>query len=90
MRKIGDVSRQTRAASADPPADASHPVSDYMTPNPDALRLDATLGEALELMERRGYHGVPLVDEDGRVAGHLDSPGAGSPHRARSVADIEL
>ena len=53
--------------------DPTHPIADYMTKQPDALRLESTLGEALELMERRGYHGVPLVDAEGRVAGHLDS-----------------
>jgi len=24
-------------------------------------------------MQRRGYLGVPLVDDDGRIAGHLDA-----------------
>ena len=62
-----------RVAGVNPPADANDPISRYMTADPDALRLDSTLGEALELMARRGYHGVPLVDQDGRVAGHLDS-----------------
>jgi CBS domain-containing protein len=62
-----------RIVGATPTPDPSRPISEFMTPDPDALRLDSTLGEALELMERRGYHGVPLVDEEGRVAGHLDS-----------------
>jgi CBS domain-containing protein len=62
-----------RVVGAEPAADASHSISDYMTLNPDALTLDSTLGDALLLMAQRGYHGVPLVDESGRVAGHLDS-----------------
>jgi CBS domain-containing protein len=62
-----------RVVGADPAADPSHTIGDYMTANPDALTLDSTLGEALQLMAERGYHGVPLVDDAGRVAGHLDS-----------------
>jgi CBS domain-containing protein len=62
-----------RIVGATPPADPAQNVTHYMTPNPDVLRLNSTLGEALKLMEERGYHGVPLVDEEGRVAGHLDS-----------------
>jgi CBS domain-containing protein len=62
-----------RVLDATPAADASQPIKNYMTANPDSLRLDSTLGEALELMERKGYHGVPLVDDEGKVAGHLDA-----------------
>jgi CBS domain-containing protein len=62
-----------RVVGADPAADPSNTISAYMTPNPDALTLDSTLGDALQLMAERGYHGVPLVDDTGRVAGHLDS-----------------
>jgi CBS domain-containing protein len=54
-------------------ADPTGPISEYMTAGPESLRLDSTLGEALQLMEQRGYHGLPLVDDEGRVAGHLDS-----------------
>jgi CBS domain-containing protein len=43
-----------------------------MSPLQDALTLEAELGEALELMTRGGYQGLPLVDNSGRVAGHLD------------------
>ena len=62
-----------RVVGVEPPADSAGPIGDYMTRNPDTLRLDSTLGEAVQLMERRGYHGVPLVDDEGRVAGHLDA-----------------
>lgn len=62
-----------RVVGASPAAESSDPIGQYMTPAPDALHLESTLGEALALMERRGYHGVPLVDDEGRVAGHLDS-----------------
>ena len=62
-----------RVLAANPAADTNHPISEYMTQHPDALRLESTLGEALSLMEAKGYHGVPLVDDGGRVAGHLDA-----------------
>lgn len=53
-------------------ADTGAPVDGYMSPLRDALTLDAHLGDALELMTKGGYQGLPLVDADGRVAGHLD------------------
>jgi len=53
--------------------DLSAPVSTVMTRAPESLSIDATLGDALELMERRGYNGMPLVDGAGHVAGHLDA-----------------
>ncbi len=54
-------------------ADRTGPVDGFMSPLQDALGLDAGLGEALDLMACGGYQGLPLVDADGRVAGHLDS-----------------
>ena len=54
-------------------ADFSAPIQRYMTPDPRSVRTDDSLGEALEIMETHGYHGLPVVDENGRVAGHLDS-----------------
>jgi len=53
--------------------DLSAPVSSVMTKDPESLSIDATLGDALELMEQRGYNGMPLVDDAGHVAGHLDA-----------------
>ena len=54
-------------------ADLSAPIERYMTRDPISVRTDDHLGDALELMERGGYHGLPVVDAEGRVAGHLDS-----------------
>ena len=53
--------------------DLSAPVSSVMTKDPESLSIEATLGHALELMEQRGYNGMPLVDTAGHVAGHLDA-----------------
>lgn len=54
-------------------ADRTAAVDGFMSPLQDSLGLEAGLGEALDLMARGGYQGLPLVDADGRVAGHLDS-----------------
>jgi CBS domain-containing protein len=62
-----------RVLAATPAADPQRPIAEYMTKNPDALHLESTLGEALVLMEQKGYHGLPLVDDAGKVAGHLDA-----------------
>ena len=64
-----DIVGRVLAENADPGA----PVDGYMSPLQDALTLDAELGDALDLMTRAGYQGLPLVDGDGRIAGHLDA-----------------
>jgi CBS domain-containing protein len=64
-----DVVARVLAANAD----VSAPIDGYMSPLQDALTLDAELGQALELMTNGGYQGLPIVDAEGRVAGHLDA-----------------
>lgn len=51
--------------------DDSRPVDDFMTADPDTLAADATLYEALRMMERGRYRNLPLVDDDGNVIGLL-------------------
>ncbi len=51
--------------------DLEAPVDRFMTASPDALSPEATMGEALALMDRGGYRHVPLVDDGGRIAGLL-------------------
>jgi CBS domain-containing protein len=51
--------------------DLEAPVDRFMTAGPDALTPEATMGEALALMDRGGYRHVPLVDDGGRIAGLL-------------------
>lgn len=41
-------------------------VDEFMTPRPDTLTPDDTVGEALALTDRGGYRHVPLVDGEGR------------------------
>jgi len=51
--------------------DPATPVDEFMTAAPDALTPDATIGQALALMDRGGYRHVPIVDDAGRIAGLL-------------------
>ncbi len=49
--------------------DGDSPIETVMTPDPQTLALDATVGDAMELMDRGGYRNLPVVDEEGNVAG---------------------
>ncbi|HEV8119400.1 MAG TPA: CBS domain-containing protein [Candidatus Polarisedimenticolia bacterium] len=49
------------------------PIDRFMTPNPAALTVEATLGEAVRLMAERGYRHVALEDRNGRSVGCLSS-----------------
>lgn len=51
--------------------DQTRPVSDFMTPRPDTLSADATLLEAIQMMERGGFRNLPLTDDGGRLVGLL-------------------
>lgn len=44
-------------------------VADYMTPDPDFLRIDDRIVWALNFMHVGGYRHVPLTDEQGHVTG---------------------
>lgn len=56
-----DLTVRVVAAGKDPSATR---LADAMTRDPDTLGPDATAGEALELMERRRYRHLPVVDGD--------------------------
>jgi len=49
--------------------DLSLPVESLMTTEPNTLRLDQTVLDAIELMQTGRYRNVPLVDDDGHMAG---------------------
>lgn len=51
-------------------------LREVMTPNPDALTLDATFGQALYLMSVSGYRHVPVVDSARRPVGFVSVRGA--------------
>lgn len=42
--------------------DLNAPVDHFMTPNPQTLTPDSTIGEAMALMNRQGFRNVPIVD----------------------------
>ena len=47
----------------------SHPVSEFMTPAPQTLEIDAKVAFAVRQMDQGGYRHVPLVDENARPVG---------------------
>jgi CBS domain-containing protein len=51
------------------PVDESLPIDRFMTANPASLPIDATLGDAVRLMDEKGYRNIPLVDSEGNSAG---------------------
>ena len=51
--------------------DLGAPVDRVMTPDPQSLTSEATVWEALELMDRGGFRTIPLVDADGSLDGLL-------------------
>lgn len=61
----GDVLRRVLADGVD----LASPVDDVMTRDPATLPDDATVGEAMALMERGAYRTVPLIGSDGSVTG---------------------
>lgn len=50
--------------------DMNAPVSQHMTPVVETLSFDATIGDAVELMNRKGYRNIPLV-RDGQLSGSI-------------------
>lgn len=51
--------------------EGSRPVDEFMTREPDTLSADATLLDAMTMMDRGGYRNLPLIDESGEIAGLL-------------------
>jgi CBS domain-containing protein len=51
--------------------DGSRPVDEFMTREPDTLSADASLLEALTMMDKGGYRNLPLIDDDGALSGLL-------------------
>jgi CBS domain-containing protein len=50
--------------------DESAPVSDWMSPIVATLTPDATIGEAVAIMNDKGYRNIPLV-KDGKLVGSI-------------------
>jgi CBS domain-containing protein len=50
--------------------DMQAPVSDWMSPAVSTLTLDATIGDAVSLMNEKSFRNIPLV-KDGKLAGSI-------------------
>lgn len=59
-----------------------HRVAEHMAANPILVRADASLSEAVELMDVHHVHGLPVVDEAGVLVGVLSQTDL---NRARST-----
>jgi len=51
--------------------DQRRPVDEFMTAGPDTLRPEATLIEAMQMMQAGGYRNLPLVDDEDNLVGLL-------------------
>lgn len=49
--------------------DLEQPVDGLMTTDPRTLRLEQTVGDALELMQAARYRNVPVIDDDRKLVG---------------------
>jgi CBS domain-containing protein len=47
------------------------PVDAVMTPTPETIRVNATTGEALRMMEDGHYRNVPVVNDKGVIRGNV-------------------
>jgi CBS domain-containing protein len=45
------------------------PVQDFITPNPQTLSAEQSVGDAIQMMDHGDYRHVPVVDSAGRVEG---------------------
>ena len=52
------------------PVDMNDPVSNWMSPVVAALAPDATIGDAVAMMNEKGYRNIPLV-KDGKLVGSI-------------------
>ena len=51
----------------------SHPVSEFMTPNPQTLVANAKLAYAVHRMDLGGYRHLPIVGESGELLGIISA-----------------
>jgi CBS domain-containing protein len=49
----------------------AEPIERYMTPDPEVLKEDDSLGDAVRLMTEHGYRHIPLVDKAGMRLGMI-------------------
>ncbi|WP_340589168.1 DUF294 nucleotidyltransferase-like domain-containing protein [Erythrobacter alti] len=64
---VSDKDLRNRVLAAGLPGD--EPVSRVMTPDPQTLSAEHSVGEAMALMASGGFRHIPLLDENGQLAG---------------------
>ena len=52
---------------------SARPVSEFMTPNPQTLVVDAKIAFAVQRMDLGGYRHLPIVGDDGSVVGIISA-----------------
>jgi CBS domain-containing protein len=76
-------------------------ISDLMTENPNTIQQDATLREALEMMDRLGCHHLPVMNLHGDLVGlftsrhgqqalHMTITGRHQPHENRLLDSLPI
>jgi CBS domain-containing protein len=48
-------------------ADMTKPVREFMTPDPVTLRMEDSVGKAIEVMGQKRFYHIPLVNEKGEL-----------------------
>ena len=48
-------------------ADRNRPVREFMSPNPVCLKLEDSVGKAIEVMGKHRFYHIPLVNEKGEL-----------------------
>src|ERR1051326_4969671 len=64
-----DVLRKVIAAEVD----TSTPIKNFMTVSPTTLTIDASIAEAIKLMDSSGVRHLPLINTENEVAGIISS-----------------
>jgi CBS domain-containing protein len=62
-----------RKVGAEGPALAARPVSEFMTPQPQTLVVDAKIAFAVQRMDLGGYRHLPIVGEQGELVGIISA-----------------
>jgi CBS domain-containing protein len=74
-RAVGIFSERDalRKINTEAPHLAAHPVSEFMTPNPQTLVADAKIAFAVQRMDLGGYRHLPIVGERGELVGIISA-----------------
>ena len=62
-----------RKLNTEAPELAGHPVSEFMTPNPQTLVATAKIAYAVQRMDMGGYRHLPIVGEQAELVGIISA-----------------